>query len=73
MVTFNTAQRSMSLKVQLEIVGRPLIDEIGAAANIRIFRETQDLEGSGRKQKPRDQFAASDIAVAAEAFITNNA
>lgn len=73
MVTFNTAQRSMSLKVQLEIMRRPLIDEIEAAANIKIFRDTQDLEGSGRTQKPRDQFAASDIAVAAEAFITNNA
>jgi hypothetical protein len=73
MVTFNTAQRSMSLKVQLEIMRRPLIDEIEAAASIKIFRDTQDIEGTGRTQKPRDQFAASDIAVAAEAFITNNA
>lgn len=73
MVTFNTAQRSMSLKVQLEIMRRPLIDEIEAAANIKIFRDTQDIEGTGRIQKPRDKFAASDIAVAAEAFITNNA
>lgn len=73
MVTFNTAQRSMSLKVQLEIMRRPLIDEIEAAANITIFRDTQDIEAQGKTQKPRDQFAASDIAVAAEAFITNNA
>ena len=73
MVTFNTAQRRMSLQVQLEIMRRPLIDEIEAAANIKIFRDTHDIEATGRTQKPRDQFAASDIAVAAEAFITNNA
>jgi hypothetical protein len=73
MVTFNTAQRRMSLQVQLEIMRRPLIDEIEAAANIRIFRDTHDIEATGKNQKPRDLFAASDIAVAAEAFITNNA
>lgn len=73
MVTFNTAQRRMSLQVQLEIMRRPLIDEIESAAKITVFRDTQDIEATGKKQKPRDQFAASDIAVAAEAFITNNA
>jgi hypothetical protein len=73
MVTFNTAQRRMSLQVQLEIMRRPLIDEIEAAASIKIFRDTHDIEATGKSQKPRDQFAASDIAVAAEAFITNNA
>jgi hypothetical protein len=73
MVTFNTAQRRMSLQVQLEIMRKPLIDEIEAAANITVFRDTIDIEGSGKTQKPKEQFAASDIAVAAEAFITNNA
>ncbi len=73
MVTFNTAQRRMSLQVQLEIMRRPLIDEIESAANIKVFRDTIDIEATGRTQKPKDQFAASDIAVAAEAFITNNA
>lgn len=73
MVTFNTAQRRMSLQVQLEIMRKPLIDEIETAANIKVFRDTHDIEATGKAQKPRDQFAASDIAVAAEAFITNNA
>jgi len=73
MVTFNTAQRRMSLQVQLEIMRRPLIDEIEAAAKITVFRDTHDIEATGKTQKPRDQFAASDIAVSAEAFITNNA
>jgi hypothetical protein len=73
MVTFNTAQRRMSLQVQLEIMRKPLIDEIEAAANIKVFRDSLDVEATGKTQKPRDQFAASDIAVAAEAFITNNA
>jgi hypothetical protein len=73
MVTFNTAQRRMSLQVQLEIMRKPLIDEIEAAASIKVFRDAHDIEATGKTQKPRDQFAASDIAVAAEAFITNNA
>jgi hypothetical protein len=73
MVTFNTAQRRMSLQVQLEIMRKPLIDEIESAARIKIFRDTQDIEATGKSQKPKEQFAASDIAVAAEAFITNNA
>lgn len=73
MVTFNTAQRRMSLQVQLEIMRKPLIDEIESAASIKVFRDTHDVEATGKTQKPRDQFAASDIAVAAEAFITNNA
>ncbi len=73
MVTYNTAQRRMSLQVQLEIMRKPLIDEIEAAAKIKVFRDTIDIEATGKTQKPKDQFAASDIAVAAEAFITNNA
>jgi hypothetical protein len=52
MVTFNTAQRRMSLPVQLEIMQKPLIDEL--------------------EQHPKDRFAASDLVLATEAFITNN-
>src|ERR1700722_21032175 len=63
----------MSLQVELEIMRKPLIDEIEAAASIIVFRDSLDIEATGKTQKPRDQFAASDIAVAAEAFITNNA
>lgn len=72
MVTFNTAQRRMSLQVQLEIMQKPLIDEIETAANIKVFRDIRDIEGQSKTQKPKDHFAASDLAVAAEAFITNN-
>ncbi len=72
MVTFNTAQRRMSLPVQLEIMRGPLIDEIVRRTSIPIFRDSVDIEAQGRTQKPKDQFAASDLAVAAEAFITNN-
>lgn len=72
MVTFNTAQRRMSLQVQLEIMQKPLIDEIEDAAKIQVFRDIRDIEGQSKTQKPKDHFAASDLAVAAEAFITNN-
>ena len=72
MVTFNTAQRRMSLQVQLEIMQKPLIDEIEDAAKIQVFRDIRDIEGKSKTQKPKDHFAASDLAVAAEAFITNN-
>ncbi len=73
MVTFNTGQRRMSLQVQLEIMRKPLIDEIESAASIEVFRDTRDIEAQAKQQKPKDKFAASDLAVAAEAFITNNA
>jgi hypothetical protein len=72
MVTFNTAQRRMSLPVQLEIMRGPLIDEIERATSIPVFRDSVDIEVQGRTQKNKEQFAASDLAVAAEAFITNN-
>jgi hypothetical protein len=72
MVTFNTAQRRMSLQVQLEIMQKPLIDEIEDAAKIKVFRDIRDIEGQSKTQKPKDHFAASDLAVAAEAFITHN-
>jgi hypothetical protein len=72
MVTFNTAQRRMSLPVQLEIMRGPLIDEIERQTSIPVFRDSVDIEAQGRTQKAKEQFAASDLAVAAEAFITNN-
>jgi hypothetical protein len=73
LVTFNTGQRRMSLQVQLEIMHKPLIDEIEKTAGIQVFRDTRDLEGQSRVQKPKGQFAASELAVATQAFITNNA
>ena len=53
MVTFNTAQRRMSLQVQLEIMRQPLIDEIEAAAKIKVFRDTHDIEATGRHKNRR--------------------
>jgi hypothetical protein len=72
LVTFNTGQRRMSLQVQLEIMHKPLIDEIEKTAGIQVFRDTRDLEGHSGAQKPKGQFAASELAVATQAFITNN-
>jgi hypothetical protein len=69
MVTFNTGQRRMSLDVQLEIMQRPLIDELKLSANIPIWHETQNVPG---KAKPKEQFSAADLIVAARAFITSN-
>jgi hypothetical protein len=69
MVTFNTGQRRMSLDVQLEIMQRPLIDELALSANIPIWHETQNVPG---KSKPKEQFSASDLIISARAFITSN-
>jgi|ERR1017187_6477063 hypothetical protein len=69
MVTFNTGQRRMSLDVQLEIMQRPLIDELALSANIPIWHETQNVPG---KAKPKEQFSASDLIISARAFITSN-
>lgn len=69
MVTFNTGQRRMSLDVQLEIMQRPLIDELASSANIPIWHETQNVPG---KAKPKDQFSAADLIISARAFITAN-
>jgi hypothetical protein len=54
LVTFNTGQRRMSLQVQLEIMHKPLIDEIEKTAGIQVFRDTRDLEGHAGAQNPRD-------------------
>ena len=69
MVTFNTGQRRMSLDVQLEIMQRPLIDELASSANIPIWHETQNVPG---KSQPKEQFSASDLIISARAFITAN-
>jgi hypothetical protein len=70
MVTFNTGQRRMSLPVQLEIMQRPLIQELEQRAKIPVWHEIQKLPGM---QRPKDKFAASDLVLATQAFITNNA
>lgn len=69
MVTFNTGQRQMSLKVQLEIMQRPLLKALEHDAKIPIFQDTQNVAG---QQKPKEKFAASDLVMATRAFIEYN-
>jgi len=68
MVTYNTGQRRMSLNVQLEIMQRPLIDQF-ENAGIPIYHDINRLP---RDAKPQDKFAASEIVLAAQAFLTFN-
>jgi hypothetical protein len=70
MVTFNTGQRRMSLGVQLEIMRRPLIEELKREAKIPVWEDIQKIPGM---TKPKEQFAASDLVLATRAFITANA
>lgn len=70
MVTFNTGQRRMSLQVQLEIMQRPLIMELEQRAKIPVWHEISKMPGM---QRPKDNFAAADLVLATQAFITNNA
>jgi len=70
MVTFNTGQRRMNLPVQLEIMKRPLIEELQIRAQIKLWYEIEKIPGM---TKPKEQFAASDLILATEAFIANNA
>ena len=70
MVTFNTGQRRMSLPVQLEIMQRPLIAELEQRAKIPVWHEMNKMPGMAR---PKDNFAAADLVLATQAFITNNA
>jgi hypothetical protein len=70
MVTFNTGQRRMSLPVQLEIMQRPLIQELEQRAKIPVWHEIQKYPGM---TKPKDKFGAADLVLATQAFITNNA
>lgn len=68
MVTFNTAQRRMSLDIQLEIMRKPLVSEL-EIAGIPVHHDIQRMPGA---QQPRDKFAASDLILATQAFIRNN-
>src|SRR4029453_6789349 len=70
MVTFNTGQRRMSLAVQLEIMRRPLVEELKREAKIPVWEDIEKIPGM---PKPRDQFAASDLVLATRAFISSNA
>lgn len=69
MVTFNTGQRSMGVQVQLEIMRKPLLDALEHDAKISVFKDTQNVQGT---TKPKDQFAASDLVLAARAFIESD-
>src|ERR1700733_15236597 len=69
MVTYNTGQRRMSLEVQLEIMQRPLLQALEHDAKIPIFQDNQNIPG---KQKPKNEFSASDLVMATRAFIEFN-
>jgi len=69
MVTFNSSQRRMSLRVQLEIMKKPLIEHL-KSEGIPIWEDLGRMPGELR---PRDKFLASDIVLATQAFITHNA
>src|SRR5438093_460873 len=68
MVTFNSSQRRMSLRVQLEIMKRPLIEHL-KSEGIPIWEDIGRMPGETR---PKDKFLASDIVLATQAFITHN-
>jgi hypothetical protein len=69
MVTFNSSQRRMSLRVQLEIMKKPLIEHL-KSEGIPIWEDIGRMPGEAR---PKDKFLASDIVLATQAFITHNA
>jgi hypothetical protein len=69
MVTFNTGQRRMNLSVQLEIMQKPLVDQLGGL-EIPIWNEMDKTPGQSRR---KDAFTASDLVLATQAFITANA
>jgi hypothetical protein len=69
LVTFNTGQRRMSLEVQLEIMQRPLLEALEHDAKIPIFQDNKNIAG---KQKPKNEFSASDLVMATRAFIEFN-
>jgi hypothetical protein len=70
MVTFNTGQRKMALRVQLEIMSRPLLEELEKAANVPVWKENEKLPG---KAKPKNAFPASNLVLGTQAFLTCNA
>ena len=69
MVTFNSSQRRMSLRVQLDIMKKPLIEHL-KSEGIPIWEDLGRMPG---EQRPKDKFLASDIVLATQAFITHNA
>ena len=69
MVTFNTGQRQMSLRMQLEIMKKPLIQHL-KSEGIPIW---EDMGRMPSRHRPKDKFPASDLVLATQAFITNNA
>ena len=69
MVTFNSSQRRMTLRVQLEIMKKPLIEHL-KSEGIPIWEDLGKMPG---EQRPKDRFLASDIVLATQAFITHNA
>ena len=69
MVTFNTGQRRMSLPIQLEIMQRPLIDDLEKRGKVPVWHDVKSLPGT---QRDKDRFAASDLVLATRAFISNN-
>jgi hypothetical protein len=69
MVTFNSSQRRMTLRVQLEIMKKPLIEHL-KSEGIPIWEDLGRMPG---EQRPKDRFLASDIVLATQAFITHNA
>ena len=68
MVTFNSSQRRMSLRVQLEIMKKPLIEHL-KSEGIPIWEDLGRMPG---QRRPQDRFLASDIVLATQAFITHN-
>jgi len=69
MVTFNTGQRRMSLPVQLEIMQRPLLEELERAAKITIAKDISKMPGA---TTARGQFSAADLILGVQAFLTHN-
>ncbi|HWP23465.1 MAG TPA: hypothetical protein VNM15_04685, partial [Candidatus Binatia bacterium] len=68
MVTFNSSQRRMSLRVQLEIMKKPLIEHL-KSEGLPIWEDLGRMPG---ERRPKDRFLASDIVLATQAFITHN-
>ncbi len=68
MVTFNSSQRRMSLRVQLEIMKKPLIEHL-KSEGIPIWEDIGKMPG---EQRPKEKFLASDIVLATQAFLTHN-
>jgi hypothetical protein len=70
MVTFNTGQRKMALRVQLEIMSRPLLEELDKVAKVPIWYENEKIPG---KTKNKIAFPASNLVLGTQAFLTHNA